>query len=401
MGRLTLNMLLSFAQFEREVIGERVRDKIAASKKKGIWVGGSVPLGYASVDKKLVIVPEDAEKVRTIFRRYLEVGSIAALAQDLEHQNIRTRRQTLSNGKIRGDIPFGVGALHQLLKNRFLIGDVVYRGEVYRGEHDPILDRTLFDAVQAKLEAQAVARQNSLRGSPAILMGRIFDEQGNRMSPTHSNKGGVRYRYYVSHSMLQGRRTSRGALVRVPGPELDATVVAGIRQQLHQCDVGEAIPNNDRELVERYLDRIVLKTDTIEVWWSGAVRQDEASVGKHWSELRNDLSVTVLPWTSPTLKVTKGIIHAPAGRTMMQPETREALLQAIAKARVWIDDLVTGRLKSITDIARQENKVERHVRLLAPLAFVSPQLVSAIAAGTAPASLKVTSFAEALPCVWN
>jgi hypothetical protein len=103
-------------------------------------------------------------------------------------------------------------------------------------------------------------------------------------------------------------------------------VVAGIRQQLHQCDVGEAIPNNDRELVERYVDRIVLKTDTIEVWWSGAVRQDEASVGKHWSELRNDSSVTVLPWTSPTLKVTKGIIHAPAGRTMMQPETREALL---------------------------------------------------------------------------
>jgi site-specific DNA recombinase len=137
MGRLTLNILLSFAQFEREVVGERVRDKIAASKKKGIWVGGSVPLGYPSVDKKVVIVPEDAEKVRTIFRRYLEVGSIPALAQYLQRQRIRTRRQTLSNGKIRGDIPFGVGALHQLLKNRFLIGDVVYRGEVYREEPDP------------------------------------------------------------------------------------------------------------------------------------------------------------------------------------------------------------------------------------------------------------------------
>jgi site-specific DNA recombinase len=132
-----LNMPLSFAQFERQVIGERVRDKIAASKKKGIWVGGSVPLGYPSVDKKVVIVPEDAEKVRTIFRRYLEVGSIPALAQYLQRQRIRTRRQTLSNGKIRGDIPFGVGALHQLLKNRFLIGDVVYRGEVYREEPDP------------------------------------------------------------------------------------------------------------------------------------------------------------------------------------------------------------------------------------------------------------------------
>jgi site-specific DNA recombinase len=171
MGRLTLNMLLSFAQFEREVIGERVRDKIAASKKKGIWVGGSVPLGCSSVDKKLVIVLEDAEKVRTIFRRYLDLGSITALAQDLERQGIRTRRQVLSNGKIRGDIPFGVGSLAQLLKNPFLIGKVVYRGEVHPGEHEPILDRALFEAVQEKLAAQAVDRQNRLRGSPAILIG--------------------------------------------------------------------------------------------------------------------------------------------------------------------------------------------------------------------------------------
>jgi site-specific DNA recombinase len=402
MGRLTLNMLLSFAQFEREVIGERVRDKVAASKKKGIWVGGSVPLGYASVNRKLVIVPEDAEKVRTLFRRYLEIGSITALAQDLERQGIRTRRQVLSNGKIRGHIPFGVGALHHLLKNRFLIGKVVYHGEVYQGEQEPILDRALFDAVQTKLAAQAVARQNRLKGSPAILIGRIFDEQGNRMSPTHSNKQGVRYRYYVSHSMLQGRRTSRGALVRVPGPELDAAVVAAIHKELHRHDVGgEAISNSDRELIASYVDRIVVRSDTIELWWSGMVRQDEASVGPDASESGNKSPLTILPWTPFKLKATKGIMHAPVERTTMQPETREALLRAIAKARVWIDDLVTGRLKSLAEIAQQENRVERHVRLLAPLAFVSPQLVSAIAAGTAPASLKVTSLAEALPCLWN
>src|SRR5246127_2173953 len=124
MGRLTLNVLLSFAQFEREVIGERVRDKIAASKRKGLWVGGSVPLGYASINKRLTVVPEEAETVRPIFQRYLELGSIRALIEDLDRRGIRTRRQTLSNGKGRGGIGFGVGSLAHLLRNRLYIGEV-------------------------------------------------------------------------------------------------------------------------------------------------------------------------------------------------------------------------------------------------------------------------------------
>src|SRR5262249_6088096 len=154
--------------------------------------------------------------------------------------------------KIRGDIPFGVGPLAQLLKNRFLIGEVVYRGEVFRGEHAPILDRALFDAVQDKLAAQAIARQNRLKGSPAILMGRIFDDGGKRMSPTHSNKQGVRYRYYVSHSVVQGRKPARSAVTRVPAAELEAQIVAAIRKRLELGSVDcQFTPNNDRELIER------------------------------------------------------------------------------------------------------------------------------------------------------
>src|SRR5262249_8795420 len=148
---------LSFAQFEREVIGERVRDKIAASKRKGIWVGGSIPLGYASIKKKLVVMPEEAETVRLIFRRYLEVGSIRALAQDLDRRGIRTRCQTLSNGLTRGGIRFGVGPLAHLLRNRFYIGEVVYRGAVHVGEQEPIVDRALCEAVQARLAASAAS----------------------------------------------------------------------------------------------------------------------------------------------------------------------------------------------------------------------------------------------------
>ena len=209
-------MLLSFAQFERELIGERVRDKIAASKRKGLWVGGPVPLGYAAVDKKIMVVPAEAEAVRTIFERYLTLGSIRALADELDRQAIRSKPRRLSNGRTVGGGRFGVGALAYLLKNRFYIGEVVYRGEMHRGEHEPILARDLFEAVQAKRAANAVARHMQLRGSAAILTGRLFDDRGNRMSPTHANKRGVRYRYYVSHALLQNRKADAGSITRVP-----------------------------------------------------------------------------------------------------------------------------------------------------------------------------------------
>lgn len=218
MGRLTLNVLLSFAQFEREVIGERVRDKIAASKRKGIWVGGPIPLGYRSVDKKLVIVPESAERVRMMFTRYLELGSIGALAQDLDRRGIQTTRRKCDQGPAGTPVPFSVGALAHLLKNRFYVGDVVYRGEVSRGDHEPIIDPALFDAVQARLASTAVARQLRLRGSSAILTSRIFDDRGNRMTPTHTNKRGARYRYLrLSPSAPEAKRRSRQRVPRL-GP---------------------------------------------------------------------------------------------------------------------------------------------------------------------------------------
>src|SRR5215204_463127 len=258
MGRLTLNVLLSFAQFERELIGERVRDKIAASKRKGIWVGGPVPLGYVALDKKIVVVPAEAEAVRTIFARYLELGSIRALAEELDRQGIRSKRRRLSNGRSVGGGRFGVGALAHLLKNRFYIGEVVYRGEVHSGEHEPILESALFEAVQGKLAAQAVARRCRLRGSPAILSGRLFDNFGNRMSPSHTNKRGVRYRYYVSQTVLQGKPRPAGLVGRVPATEIEALVVAALRNHLNAGGAGEPSPDDDRDLLERYLERVTL-----------------------------------------------------------------------------------------------------------------------------------------------
>jgi site-specific DNA recombinase len=174
-------------------------------------------------------VPEEAEVVRTIFTCYLERGSMGALLLELDRQGIRTKVNGRRDGRSSGGIRFGVGSLAHLLKNRFYIGEVVYRGEMHRGEHEPILARDLFEAVQAKRAANAVARQHRLRGSAALMAGRLFDDRGNRMSPTHANKRGVRYRYYVSHALLQNREAKAGSITRVPAPEVETLVCEGVR----------------------------------------------------------------------------------------------------------------------------------------------------------------------------
>jgi site-specific DNA recombinase len=387
MGRLTLNVLLSFAQFEREVIGERVRDKIAASKAKGLWVGGSIPLGYASINKKLVVVAKEAESVRLIFRRYLELGSIRDLAEDLDRQRIRTRRQTLSTGQIRGGIRFGVGALAHLLRNRFYIGEVLYRRAVHPGEHEAILDRSLFDAVQAKLAASANVRQLKLRASPSILAGRIFDDRGSRMTPTHTNKNGARYRYYVSHALLQ-RRNDKAT--RVSAHEIERAVTTALRGHVNDSGADERSSITDRELVERLVDRIIITSQMIEI----QLRHEAGSA-----------SDTAIPavlkvrWKGPEVPNAKGILHSPLADPPMIAGNRDVVLTAIAKARAWIADLTEGRAASVAEIAKREGKVERHIRLLAPLAFVSPRFVSGIIDGQVP-SVAVTTLAKHVSWSW-
>jgi len=403
MGRLTLNVLLSFAQFERELVGERVRDKIAASKRKGLWVGGPVPLGYAAVDKKIVVVAAEAAAVRTIFARCLEFGSVRLLAEDLDRRGIRSKPRRLSTGRTIGGGRFGVGALAHLLKNRFYIGEVVYRGEVHRGEHEPILDSALFEAVQAKLAAQARARRCRLRGSPALLSGRLFDDRGNRMSPTHTNKGGARYRYYVSQAVLQRKPLAAGAIGRVPAAEIEALISAALRRHL-QANGIDAL-GGDREVVERHVERATLSREHIQLQLcqvgDAAVQTDadEDASRPVCEQLHGTVNVTI-PWTSTLQAAAKGIIHVPAHNTPITPSRRDALLMAIAKARNWANALAHGRLGSFAVIAGREGRVERHIRLLVPLAFLSPRIVSALLEGTAPADLTITALARALPWSW-
>jgi len=174
MGRLTLNVLLSFAQFEREVTSERIRDKIAASKRKGLWVGGMVPLGYDTKARKISVNEPEADLVRTIFQRYLKLGSINLLVADLRKSGLVTKARTLRTGGTVGGIPFGRGMLAHILRNRFYVGEVVFKGEVLAGEQPAIVDRTLFDAVQAKLTEQLNNHTTTRAKSDSLLVGRLL-----------------------------------------------------------------------------------------------------------------------------------------------------------------------------------------------------------------------------------
>src|SRR6516165_191564 len=233
MGRLTLNVLLSFAQFEREVIGERIRDKIAASKKKGMWMGGVPPLGYRVQDRKLFIVEGEAEIVRSIFRRYAELGSVRLLKDELEARSIQSKLRTNASGRVIGGKTFSRGALYLILRNRIYRGEIVHNEQSYLGEHEPIIDPPLWDAVQAQLAGNATQRNSGARTrQPSPLAGMLFDGDGNRMTPTHAVKKDTRYRHYVSRSLITKDRTEDSTGLRVPAAEIEQLVTSRVRQWL-------------------------------------------------------------------------------------------------------------------------------------------------------------------------
>ena len=206
MGRLTLNMLLSFAQFEREVTGERIRDKIAASKKKGLWMGGLPPLGYDVKDKKLMVNHREAETVRHIYRRYAELGSVRVLKEELDCDGIVSKLRVDRYGRATGGKPLARGALYLMLQNRIYLGEIVHKENSYPGKHEAIIDEPLRDEVQSRLDANRIDRANGTDVSqPSLLAGLIYDEAGERMTPSHANKKGTRYRYYVSQKLVSGR----------------------------------------------------------------------------------------------------------------------------------------------------------------------------------------------------
>ena len=228
MGRLTLNILLSFAQFEREVIGERIRDKFAASRKKGMWMGGYVPLGYDVRDRKLVINEEEAETVRMIFERFVAIGSATRLARALAAEGVVNKRGRLIDK----------GFLYKLINNRIYIGEAVHKGTSYPGEHEAIIDRELWDAVHSVLKTSPRARAAASRNqTPAMLKGLIFTDSGAAMTPTATKKGSKLYRYYTSMDLIRNRPTDSARPQRLPAAMVEDAVVDEIRRMIATPEV--------------------------------------------------------------------------------------------------------------------------------------------------------------------
>ncbi len=398
MGRLTPNVLLSFAQFEREVTGERIRDKIEASKKKGLWMGGVVPMGYRVEDRKLVVDEEEAKVVRRIFERYLALSSIPALQRELRESGVVTRSRKMANGKTIGAVSLTNGPLSYILKNRHYLGEINHKGRSWPGEHAPIIDADLFEAVQARLKKNLNRTASQKSQSGALLIGKIFDDRGNPMSPSHAVKKGVRYRYYVSAPIAQGRKDEAGSVARVPAEPIEQLVLGALRRA-RGCDrEGSASAELDsagpfdRECVVNDLDRVILRAARVDILLSRTEDEDVGAEAKSFS----------IPWTKPSPVRRREIIlpEMSAATSQIRPirmEERARLLKAIAVARRWLDELIAGTITEVATIAAREQKTERSVRMTLSLAFLDPVIIKAAVEGKLPRGYGVSRLVDLPP----
>jgi DNA invertase Pin-like site-specific DNA recombinase len=390
MGRLTLNVLLSFAQFEREVTSERIRDKIAASKRKGIWVGGMTPLGYDTQDRKISVNEAEAERVRVIFRGYLRLGSLNLLMADLRKRGIVTKVRTLKSAETVGGIPFTRGPLAHLLRNRFYVGEVVFKGEILAGEQPAIVDRELFEAVQAKLNEQVNNYKAARTKSEALLAGRIFDDRGNRMSPSHARKGGVKYRYYLSSALLQGQPGHAGSICRVPAAEIETLVTTSVREHLKI-----SAPIDARSLIDTHVARVEIQQEQL------IIQLAQPQTGEGQRAQAND--VLHVPWRkTPSTRRREILLPSPTQPQDTRPirsETRATLVTSIARGRRWLNDLIADPAASAEGIAKREACSVRKVNMTISLAFLAPDLVKAAIEGRLPRGIGVTRLCE-LPAEW-
>jgi DNA invertase Pin-like site-specific DNA recombinase len=424
MGRLTLNVLLSFAQFEREVTGERIRDKIAASKRKGMWMGGVTPLGYEVRDRKLIVVKAEAETVRYVYDRYLEIGSVRLLKYDLDRSGIRSKARVYADGTRAGNNSFSRGALYALLSNPIYIGEISHKGERHLGQHKPILESSLWQAVQRKLGEQGpgpLTRDRKTEPSP--LIGKLFDASGNRLTPNHTVKKGHRYRYYVSVPLTKGAANEKDGW-RIPARQLEAIIADGAAQCLA-----------DRGVIATTLKQANIDLDAIPAVLKMATEQERrlrseseraaslVSLVERVELLSSHLKLTLslaplvppdaVSKNLPPVKLTRDfpfrikrrgaemrliIGSAPAPVTDADPN----LLREVARARRCFEAIVTGKVSSIDELHARENIDERAIRRTLPLAFLAPDIVQAIVMGTQPIELTARKLMRRidLPLDW-
>jgi site-specific DNA recombinase len=435
MGRLTLNVLLSFAQFEREVTGERIRDKIAASKRKGMWMGGTVPMGYASEGRTLVPVPEDADRVRHLFERYAVLGSVAALKDELDRAGQVSTIRTSKAGRTSGGTPYSRGALYLLLKNRVYVGDIPHNDQVYPGQHEAIVPRDLWEAVQAQLETNREQRRlggRSKQGS--LLAGMVVDAQGQRLTPSHTVKAGRRYRYYLGRKGAADNVNGTSGRARrtcVPAHDLERLVTADWRSLLSTADLD-----------------VQLEVDAPEI--STLIRNTAGQLSDEWPEMslpaqRHALLSTGLQVTvghtklqlrfarDGLLALLEGTLHCAHRRAAIDDNTtlirtvdaevirvhgetriledeteskaravapmHRTLLRAVAQGRVWHQQLITGDL-TLPILASSVGVAPIQILRKLQCAWLAPDLIEGLLEGRASSRLSLANVRAKFTMDW-
>ena len=404
MGRLTLNVLLSFAQFEREVTGERIRDKIAASKRKGMWMGGTTPFGYDVSERQLVVNEPEAASVRLIYQRYLDLGCVSALAADLPGRGIISKLKVSRRGNQHGGQPFGRGALYHLLQNKLYLGKVLHKGEAHDGQHPSIVPQELWDRVQQTLAVNRVTRRQArTTDSPYHLVGRVKDEQGRRMAPTDTHKAnGQRYRYYASQDPVKGAGRRAGeAIVRIPAAALEQLVDREIERHLPEAESRRragATPAERAVRIRSMVELVIIKHDEVEIRLTDeGTRALTPRKGGGDQAAPSMINVAIQMHAGAAGKsiVTLDGDRQPSG------QVDRALTRAVVRANHWRELLEAGTARSAYDLARLESCRVSYVQRHLPLAFLAPQLVEAILEGRQPASCSLSKLIEGVALLWN
>ena len=427
MGRLTLNVLLSFAQFERDVTGERIRDKIAASKKKGMWMGGNVPLGYDASERRLVINPAEAKTVRCIFDLYRELGSVRRVKEEADRLGLHTKRAARADGAERGGKPFTRGHIYAVLSNPIYTGQIAHKDQLYPGQHPALIDAETWAAVRDRVADNGSDHQRKAKAAePSLLAGLLVDARGERLTPTHAVKKGRRYRYYVSAALFTEAGTEHAQGWRLAAQQIEDAVIRILMDWLTQ----------PAKLLEP-TGEIGIGSDQVRKMLGGAARLAATLRGSSADRakiVRALVGQVIVDEKTIVIKVRRGIvlggnaasgesdgtIELPAAIELKQRgvETKlvlpglavqnhtsrcdPALIKALARGRAWFGELATGRARSLEELARRDGISRRYIRRLVGLAFLSPWLVEAILKGQQPVELTATRLSELdLPLDWT
>ncbi len=435
MGRLTLNVLLSFAQFEREVTAERIRDKISASKRKGMWMGGVVPLGYDAIDKRLVVNAEEAKTVRTIFELYRDHGNVERVRSEVDRMGLRTKPRRTNTGSRSGGEPFTRGHLYKLLSNPVYIGQTVHKGERYAAIHEAIVDRGTWDSVQGQLASNAVRRRSATNAvTPSLLTGLVYDQSGVRMGPSYTSKGQRRYRYYCSRLARKGH-TQPAVRLRVPAEEIERVTLDAIcslltdRRRLTDAlqslqltarqlraaiggasdlakQLNASAEPGRRTMLRQLVERLEVGDEKIRI----RVRTDPLMVMLgdrivHLEEIRDngateEVVAFEIPWRDDQRDRNTALVLEATARTNSRRDTK--LIWSVARGYSSFHQLRGGGVGSVAELARRSGVDRAELSRSIRLAFLAPDIVEKILSGRQPAQLTASQLVRLtrLPLSW-